>query len=122
MDIRQLNADRLEGAAVERAEDHKPGWSSGLVSFPLDNDMAVIAGGSNVLGRWKNYGLAADVQRRIFIQAEIVDDQRVPGSVRSALMEDNALERFRMKRIDRICMQLCQRDANLNPASCGNIA
>jgi hypothetical protein len=109
---RQLDPDGSVVVAVEGAIDHVAcqGWSFHRV--PLDLHVAVVADGSHIL--WSGHGGSA---RRIIVDANLIDNQRMTHAIGATLMEGDVLYVFGFEGIDRCCTTVGEWDANLYPAT-----
>src|SRR5438046_3200328 len=119
MRIWKLNANRLEGLAIERAVNHIASERSTIHRVPLDFNVPVIAGCLNVLGSGKR------VRRRFVlsgavVHADFIEDERVSNAVCPSLKEDNVLQVLRLKSVNGCSSELGKRNPDLNPTSSGS--
>src|SRR5258706_13873469 len=82
--------------------------------------MPVVANRVNVAGGRETRRHATG--RRVIINPNLVDDERVPHAIRAVLMEDNIPQILGPEFVDRTRVECGQRDTHLYPAPGGEIA
>src|SRR5215470_9830718 len=118
MNTRQLNADGLKVRAIERAINDVAAQVGARNGIPLNINVPVAAGGTNILRRRKR----REGCRNIIVNANLIQNQNVGDAVRAALQKCDALQLLGAKLVNGSGTKRRERDLNLHPATCRDVS